>query len=119
MRTLKLIASTMFVFLLSAAIFGQSTRGSVEGTVKDSKGGVVPGATVTVKGLDVGFNQTVTSNTNGFYRIDSLPTGNYSVTIAAISGFAETSVKATVVLEKTTTADVTLGISSVNIVEVT
>jgi hypothetical protein len=117
---LKLTGSIVFVFLLAAACLAQSatTRGSISGTVKDAKGAIVPGATVTVKGLDTGFNQTVTADKDGVYRIEALPPGNYSVTVGAISGFAETNVNATVVLEKTTTADVTLGISSVNVVEV-
>jgi len=116
------MCSIVFVCVLAVASFAQSTtsRGSLEGTIKDSKGGVVPGATVSVHGIDTGFDQTVTSNSDGIYRIETLPVGNYKVTIGAVSGFAETSVNATVVLGKQTTADVTLGISAaVNTVEVT
>src|SRR5580765_3123200 len=116
----KLIASIIFVFVLSNAIaFGQSTTGTIEGTVKDSKGAVVPGASVTVKGKTAGFNQTVTSNSDGVFRVDRVPAGRYKVTVGAISGFAATSVDTLVLVEKTTTADITLGISAtVNTVEV-
>ncbi len=117
--TFKLIASIVSVFLLSAVMFGQSTRGNIEGTIKDSKGAVVPGASITITGTSTGFHQTVTSDSDGVYRINAVPIGNYTVTVAAINGFSETVVNATVVLEKTTTSDVTLGIStSVNVVEV-
>ncbi|MBK7394359.1 MAG: TonB-dependent receptor [Chloracidobacterium sp.] len=114
-----LVSMVSMVLLLSALAFGQNTVGSIEGTVKDSKGAVVPGASVTVTGTSVGFSQTVTTNSDGFYRIERAPTGLYKVSVAAISGFAATTVdNAQVVIEKTTTADVTLGISSVNTVEV-
>lgn len=117
----RLIASIISVFALTTAIaFGQVTTGTIEGTVKDAKGDVVPGATVTLSGQTAGFNQTVTSNDNGVFRFERVPTGRYKVTVGAISGFAETTTDAQVVVEKTTVADVTLGITAaVNTVEVT
>ena len=102
----------MSVFVLTAGIaFGQSTAGVIEGTVTDSAGAVVPGAQVTVTGVDVGFSQNVTANQNGVYRVERVPPGRYKVTVAAMSGFAETSVDVQVVIEKTTQANVTLGIA--------
>jgi len=98
--------------------FGQSTTGSVEGTVKDSKGAVVPGASVTLSGQTTGFNQTATSSSDGYFRFDRVPAGGYKVTVAAISGFSETSIDAQVVIEKTSLADVTLGITSTTTVNV-
>ena len=119
-KTMKMIVSVMSVFLLTAAfVLGQTTTGSIEGTVKDSKGAVVPGASVTVTGINVGFNQTVTANDSGYYRLDRVPTGRYRVTVGAISGFAQTTVETQVVIEKTTLADVALGIeAAVNTVDV-
>jgi len=120
-RTLRNTIQVLSLSLLMTIIaFGQQTTGSIDGTVRDSKGAVVPGATVTVAGTDVGFNRTVTANNDGYYRIERVPVGHYKVTVGAISGFAQTSVDAQVVVEKTTPADVTLGISqTVNTVEVT
>ncbi|MEQ1921698.1 MAG: TonB-dependent receptor [Pyrinomonadaceae bacterium] len=116
----KMIASILFVFVLSTAIaFGQSTTGTIEGTVKDSKGAVVPGASVTAVGQDAGFNQTATANSEGVYRFNRVPAGRYKITVGATGGFAETSIDTQVIVEKTTTADVTMGISSVNTVDVT
>ena len=116
----KMIVSILFVFALSTAIaFGQVTTGTIEGTVKDSKGAVVPGATVTLSGQTAGFNQTVTANSEGFFRVARVPAGQVKVTVGAISGFAETSIEVQVLVEKMTTADVTLGITgSVNTVDV-
>ncbi len=112
-NTFKMIASILSVFVLSSAIaFGQSSSGTLEGTVKDSQGAVVPGATVNVKGQTAGFNQTATTNNSGVYRIERLPAGRYKVTVGAISGFAETTIDSQVVVEKTTVSDITLGISA-------
>ncbi len=120
-NTSKMITLILSVLLLSAmAAFGQMTTGTIEGTVKDSKGAVVPGAAVTASGQTAGFNQTVTANGDGVFRFERVPAGRYKVTVKATGGFAETTVDAQVVIEKTTMADVTLGITAaVNTVEVT
>lgn len=111
-NTLRWIVSVVATFMMTTAlVFGQSTSGAIEGTVKDSTGAVVPGASVTVTGVNVGFNQTVTTNDSGVYRIERAPAGRYKITVAPISGFAESSVEAQIVIEKTSTVDVTMGIS--------
>ncbi len=119
-NTLKMIVSIFSVLLLTTAIaFGQVTTGTIEGTVKDSKGGVVPGASVTVAGQTAGYHQTVVANSDGSFRFNNVPVGRYKVTVGAISGFAETSMETQVSVEKTTVADVALGITqSVNTVDV-
>lgn len=104
----KILFSMLLVF--AGIANGQQTSGTIEGTVKDAKGAVVPGASVTVSGTNVGFTQTVITNGDGVYRINRIPTGTYKITVGAISGFSETTANAQVVIEKTTTADVTLGI---------
>lgn len=115
-NTLRLIGSTISMLLLATVFtFGQQTAGTIEGTVSDSKGAVVPGASVTVTGINTAFNQTVTANDSGKYRIERLPAGRYKITVGAISGFAETVIDTQVVIEKTTTANVTLGISQADI----
>lgn len=121
MNKFKIIFLIASVCLLTVTMaFGQTTTGSIEGTVKDSTGAVIPGASVTVSGVDVGFNQTVTTNSDGVFRIVRLPAGSYKVTVAAISGFSETTVDAYVNIEKTTVSNITLGISDrVDVVEVT
>jgi Cna protein B-type domain./TonB-dependent Receptor Plug Domain. len=117
-RFLTLILSV--VLGLSAIAFGQVTTGNVEGTVKDPKGAIVPGVTVTLTGINVGFNRTVQSDNNGTYRFSQVPAGTYNISTAEVSGFAKTNISnITVTIEKTTTADIALNPSgSVNTVEV-
>ena len=64
----------------------QTFRGTILGTVTDSSGGAVPGATVTVKNNDTGLTRTVTTTDDGSYAAPELPIGNYTVTVEK-SGF--------------------------------
>ena len=59
--------------------FAQTFRGTILGSVTDSSGAAVPGATVTIKNLDTGLVRTVTTSDDGSYSAPELPIGNYSV----------------------------------------
>jgi Carboxypeptidase regulatory-like domain len=59
---------------------------SIEGTVTDSSGAIVPGATVTVLNEDAGTEQSVTTTSAGYYRVPALPAALYTVR-ATLSGF--------------------------------
>jgi hypothetical protein len=97
------------VVLFSMSIFAQSQFGDITGTVSDQNGAVVPNATVTVTGVSIGFNRTVTTDSNGFYAVRQLSPGNYNVKVGAVSGFAEQTLKnQVVVLETTTTVNFTM-----------
>jgi hypothetical protein len=69
------------VLLLSCPVTtAQTFRGTILGTVTDSSGAAVPGATVTIKNVDTGLTRTVTTSDDGSYSAPELPIGNYSVT---------------------------------------
>jgi len=119
-RSLTYSLSIVIVLIgLSVAALGQRTTGAIEGTVKDPKGAVVPGANITVSGLNVGFSRTIQANDEGYFRMIDVPAGNYNVAVAASGGFAATTVQTTVAIEKTSTTDITVGIGqSLNVVQV-
>jgi hypothetical protein len=71
-------------FCLSA--FGQSTRGSLSGLVKDSAGAAISGATVTAKHVATGEEFRASSDAQGAFVFPSVPLGQFNVTIEA-SGF--------------------------------
>jgi hypothetical protein len=77
---------------LFAVIFGasvamaQSTTGTILGVIKDSSGGVVPGANVTALATDTGQSRTVTTGEDGAYRFDAMAVGNYQLSVKA-TGF--------------------------------
>src|SRR5215831_18184186 len=81
-----LILALMCSFLNSALVRGQEQRGSIEGVIRDSSGGVLPGVTVESRSPAlVGVGSTVTDG-QGVYRFPSLPPGVYELT-ATLSGF--------------------------------
>src|SRR5262249_15721572 len=68
--------------------FGQNVNATLGGTVTDSTGAVLPGATVTISGIDTGVKTTTISNESGAYQFSSLQAGNYRVA-AELPGFQE------------------------------
>ena len=64
----------------------QAVSGTILGSVKDSTGAVVPGATVTVLNTGTGFTRTVITEARGEYTAPLIPTGTYTVS-AEIAGF--------------------------------
>jgi len=65
----------------------QTVAGTMQGTVTDSTGGVLPGATVVIRNAETGATREVLTNDIGFYSAPFLPIGRYSVTVS-MSGFA-------------------------------
>jgi hypothetical protein len=62
---------------------------TLEGTVTDPSGAVVPKAAVKAKDVSTGIERSVETSDAGSYRISSLPAGNFLVTITA-AGFKTT-----------------------------
>lgn len=90
-RTLLLLA--LFGVLASPVFLNaQAVSGSISGTVTDSSGAVVVGATVTLTNTDRGaIIRELKTNSTGFYTAQSLPLGTYTIAIA-MTGFKTTRV---------------------------
>ena len=85
--------------MLVNVVMGQETTGGIEGTVKDSQGGLVPNVTITVTtakssvsgttttGVGTAFTRTVTTDNEGFFRLLQVPPGTYDVVTAPAAGF--------------------------------
>jgi hypothetical protein len=69
-----------------AAAQSQAINGTIEGTVKDEQGAVLPGVTLTVSNIDTGDTRVVVTNESGLYRAPLLPLGSYRVS-AELQGF--------------------------------
>jgi len=80
------IATLVVVASLASVVLAQSTLSSLVGTVKDSSGGALPGATVTVVEAERGVTQTAQSGPEGIFVFPQLPPGTYTVA-AELSGF--------------------------------
>jgi hypothetical protein len=68
---------------VSSFCFAQETTGSIQGTVKDPSGAVLPGVTVTVSTPSLVGVKTEVSDGKGYYHFSNLPPGSYSITADA------------------------------------
>ncbi len=57
------------------------TTGTIQGSVLDPQGAVVPGAEVEVRNLDTNFRRTITTGPEGRFVFLQLPPGRYTATI--------------------------------------
>src|SRR6266540_3474494 len=76
--------------LMPSPLAAQAVTGTILGTVRDSSGGALPGATVTLLNQETGFTRTFSSDSSGEFTAPLMPTGNYTVT-GEITGFKKVS----------------------------
>ena len=88
-QTAFALAWLLLSFPLSPQLLAQSTFGSIVGTVKDSSGALIPGATVSLTNTGTGAERTLTSDQHGDYSFVNLNPGKYQVSVSA-SGFEKT-----------------------------
>ena len=81
--------SFVVMLALTSGVFAQSqaTTGVIEGTVVDPEGGVLPGASVTLRNTATNFEQVATTGNEGRFRAVLLPLGPYRITVS-LDGFA-------------------------------
>src|SRR5687767_15158751 len=84
----RIISAFILSLAVGSSAFAQSTaiNGTIEGTVKDDQGALLPGVTVTVTNIDTGEQRVVVSNESGLYRAPLLSLGTYRIS-AELQGF--------------------------------
>jgi hypothetical protein len=84
----SLVAFTLFLTILLCvrSSFAQYTTARLGGTVIDSSGAAIVGATVTATQVTTGYKLMVTTRSSGEYSFPSLPVGGYELTIQ-MAGF--------------------------------
>ncbi len=75
------------VIAAPAALHAQSDTARVAGTVQDTTGAAIPGATVTVTNTSTNATVTLTSDSGGAFTANALPIGPYKASVA-FAGFA-------------------------------
>jgi hypothetical protein len=93
----------------------QSTaiNGTIEGTIVDESGGVLPGVTVTITNVDTGTERVVVTNESGLYRAPLLPLGTYRVA-AELQGFKKFERSGiTLSAGQTAVVNITLGVGAI------
>src|SRR5665213_1833108 len=80
----------MICFGLGLPAFAQFDTGTVNGTVADSSGAVVPNAAITVTNVDTSTRKALQSDNGGNFVASGLPFGRYVVSATA-TGFSPSS----------------------------
>ena len=123
MKSFFALAGLILTFAVAA--LSQELTGSIEGTITDPQGAIVPGVEVTIQARTTaqggtgtaGFRRVVTTDQNGFFRVQQVPPGFYTVTTAAAAGFGTATVNnVEVVLGKATPVNVALTAGGQNVV---
>src|SRR4051812_24068375 len=113
LRCSRVLILSLFLLVLPTSVAFAQVTGAIAGTVRDSSGGVLPGATVTVKGPALQRERvTATTSADGTYRIALVPPGTYTVE-TSLSGFsAQTREGVGVAVNQQTTLDFALGVGA-------
>jgi hypothetical protein len=109
----SLLICVTLVFCLPSLSGAQTVTGTLQGTVSDSKGAVVPGADVVIRNIETGQERNVKTGSEGTYLAAFLPIGRYTVTASGpgFSKVAQENIEVT--LNQTIVANFTLNPSSV------
>ena len=106
-----LSAALAVCVLTSVAVFAQVDRATLSGVVKDTDGGVLPGATVSVTNLATNLEARQQTTEAGAYQIVNLIPGRYRVDVE-LSGFKKSSQVVTLEVGQRARVDVELAVGS-------
>jgi hypothetical protein len=55
--------------------------GSIQGTITDPSGAVIPGVKITISSPETGYTKALTADAAGFYSLGPLLPGRYTITV--------------------------------------
>jgi hypothetical protein len=89
-RSLRDLFALAFLVLAPHSLCAQSISGTILGSVQDTTGAAVPGASVTIVNGETGLTRVATTNSTGEYDVPSLPPGTYNIAVE-MKGFKKVS----------------------------
>src|SRR6266478_6563958 len=120
MRRFHLLAIVFCLITSLTRLGGQTTTGSIVGTISDPTGAVISGASITVNNINTGIAVKTTSDSTGNYVVTPLSVGRYSVTVEAAGFKKSVRTDITVNVQDRVRVDVALEVGAVtDTVEVT
>ena len=85
-RIITALIAACAIALAGSPAAAQQTTGNIQGRIVDAQKAAIPGVTVTAKNAATGYTRSEVTDTEGLYRLTSLPLGTYEVR-AELSGF--------------------------------
>jgi len=109
---MRLLRSAVCSFSFALAVFAQSDRGTITGTISDPAGAVVPNAPIGIRNVETGLVYQGASSATGNYTLGQLPAGQYelSVIVPGFKKYVRQSI--TVNVAETYRVDVSLEVGS-------
>jgi len=88
-RIIRYCTTCMFLFLLATPwLSAQTNTTALSGTVVDTSGAMIPGATITITNAASGTTQTTKAKSRGEFSFEQLTPGTYEVKVST-PGFSE------------------------------
>jgi hypothetical protein len=103
----------LFAWLILCAPGFAQTLGTITGEVRDSTGGLVPGATVTVVNKATNATRTTQTNAVGLFDFPALPPGTYTVK-SELEGFRAGTRDLELQVQQTARVNFTLELATLN-----
>jgi hypothetical protein len=75
-------AALLLTVTFSIQAHAQVTGGTLNGTISDASGAVIPDAQISIKNVATGLTRNMTTDTAGFYTAPNLLPGNYEITVS-------------------------------------
>src|SRR5215510_1152499 len=86
-RIMVALVAACAISLAGSPAAAQQTTGNIQGRIVDAQKAAVPGVTVTAKNDATGYSRSEITDSEGLYRLTSLPLGTYELR-AELSGFS-------------------------------
>ena len=104
------LTALMACFMTTAS--AQVSTASINGTVTDPSGALIPGATVTLKNLATNVERSTTTNTAGNYVLVNINPGRYTITVHKDGFTTATQPEFELQVNQTSTLDFSLHVGS-------
>ena len=118
MNTRRMLILGVLLVCISGALatvaFAQAGTADIVGTVTDSTGAVLPGATVTAKNLATGLIRTQETGPSGDYSFTLLPIGTYQISVEAMGFKMFTAMEVTIATGDRARVDAPMEVGSVS-----
>ena len=113
-RFMRLAQITLFIIAFCLVSFGQTNKGSITGTVTDTGGAVVKGATVTITNVGTNKSVVLTTSDEGSYTASTLDPSVYNVKVESPNFKTSLVQKVKVDTASVATVNVVLSVGSVS-----
>jgi hypothetical protein len=110
-RTMRVSAGVLLVWLTAATVAAQSTS-TLQGTITDSQGAILPGVSVTVRNTETGVERSVVTDAAGQYVAPSLAPGHYSL-LVHLQGFGDQTIEVQLEVAQVAVVNARLGVAAV------